>query len=193
MGYAARFLKKYGQQAIINREQPVTAYVSLKRSTKAIFSPAAREAMFDGMIEAASGLVSGETFSIGSDVYLAQTVDDDPASDEKNIFVAKTNAIVSILRAEETVDENFNLHKEWKTLKFGIPCYMEVITRVLSQYDVGLLDNTIYTIQISKLIDIKELDRIKIDGDDKNYKVESIDNCGLDGVYRIQLSRDTRP
>lgn len=193
MGYAGRYLRKYGKQVTVNREDPVTAYVSLKRSTKAIYSPAARDSMFDGLIEASSGLVSGETFSIGSDVFLTQTADEDPASKEIIIFVVKTNTVVSILRQEETADENFNILKEWKTLKTGIPCYMEVITRTLRQYDAGLLDNAIYTMQISKLMNIKEMDRIKVEGDNKSYKVESIDNCGLGGVLRIQLSKDTRP
>ncbi len=191
MSYAGNFLRRYGQVATIDRTPPTNAYVNLKRSTKAIYSISLRDTMFEGLIESSSNLVSGETFSVGSDIYLTQTADPDPASKEIIIFVVRTNSIVSILREEESVDENFNLVKTWKALESNLHCYKEVVTRAHRQYNAGLLDNTIYTIQIPKAIPIQELDRITFHGDGKNYKVEAIDP-GLDGVYKLQLSLDTR-
>lgn len=190
MGYAGNFLKKHGRLTTINRMTPETAYISLKRSTKAIYSPSAREAMFEGLIEAKSNLLSGETFSIDTNTYITQTADYDTASKEIIVFAVRANAFVSISYETEAPDENFNLIKTWVPIALNIPVYKEVITRAQRQFDVGLLDNTIYMVLISKTIEIREMYRISFEG--KNYKVESIDENGLEGVYKIQLSKDTR-
>ena len=193
MRYAGMYLKKYGQQVTINREKPATAYAGLKRSSKATSSITARDSMFEGLIEASSALVSGDTFTIGNDTYLVQTADFDHHSGEIIFFSVRTNSIASVLVEEETADENLHLVKEWKSLKSNILCYKEVVTRTQRQHDAGILDNTIYIIQIPKVAEIKELSRVIFDGDTKKYKIESFDNDGLDGVYKIQLSKDTRP
>lgn len=61
----------------------------------------------------------------------------------------------------------------------------------MRQEDPGLLDGTKYTFQVPKSLGVKDLDRISYNG--KPYEVVSIDDVGLEGVYRIQLAVDTRP
>jgi len=64
----------------------------------------------------------------------------------------------------------------------------------LRQYDMGLLPQTRYIFQVPKILGIVELDRIVYGtGDNNKYQVESIDDIALQGVVRIQLSKDMRP
>ena len=87
------------------------------------------------------------------------------------------------------------LFKEWERMLtligINIPSYGEVVTSRLRQEEPGLLEGTIYIFQVPKSLGVIELDRIEYGG--KNYQVASVDDIGLDGVSRVQLSKDLRP
>lgn len=194
MSYAEKFLKSKGQDCIIERTIPVNSKVSIKRSTKASRDLGIREGYWEGLILYDAGLKSGDILSIRDIKYLVQTVDYDPASMECAFFSAKCNSILKHQRYVEDLDEYNNIIQEWQNVnpnKVNIPSYGEIITYRLRQVDPGLLDSTKYTFQVPKSLGVILLDRFVFNGDP--YQVDSIDDVGMAGVARVQVSQDTRP
>lgn len=191
MSYAEKFLKSKGQDCIIERGVLVNTKVSIKRSTKASRDLGIREGYWEGLILADSNLKSGETITIRDTKYLIQSTNYDSASMECAFFSAKCNSVIQHKRYVEDVDENYNPIQEWKTISPDAACYGEIVTSRLRQEDVGLLEGTIYIMQVPKILGVLVLDRFVYDG--KNYEVASIDSIGLEGVSRVQLSADNRP
>lgn len=191
MPYAGNYLKAKGQDCTILRDIPVNSKLSIKRSTKSSRDLGSREAYWEGLILADTGLLSGEIIQIRGDKYLVQSTNPDPASDETALFIAKCNAVIQHKRYVEDVDDNGNLIQEWQRLHEDVPCYGEIITYRLRQEDPGLLDSTKYTFQVPKTLGTVLLDRF-VYGEDK-YQVSSIDDIGLPGISRIQCEDDTRP
>lgn len=193
MAYAERFLKAHGQDAVIQRDVPVNTKVSIKRSSRAAYNIGLREGYWEGLVLADAGLQSGEVLTIGSDNYLVQSVNFDPASGECAFFAAKANAALTHKRLVETVDENNNFVLTWQTINADVPAYGEIVTYQLRQFDPGLLPGTRYIFQVPKSIGVIELDRmIYGEGPNNKYQVDSIDDVALKGIVRIQLSVDVR-
>ena len=191
MSYAAKYLQAHGQACTILRDVPVQSYASLKRSTRATRDPGARDAYWEGLILAESLLASGEVIQIGGTLYLVQSVDSDPASSELAFFAAKVNASLTLSRRVESVDENGNIIVVWQQIAANIPGFIQVVTAALRQQDPGLLSNTVYMAQVAKANNVQILDRLTFNS--KNYQVDAIDEVGLPGVVRVQLSSDERP
>lgn len=191
MSYAKKFLKSKGMDCTIQRPTPFYTKVSIKRSTNSVYNVGVREAFFEGLIPLESDLKSGEVLTINNDKYIAQTVNYDLASKELEFYCAKCNTIVQHKRYTETIDENFNVVMGWETINSDIPAYGEVITYRMIQQDPGLLEGTKYTLQVPKSLGVELLDRFVFNGD--KYQVVSIDDLGLVGVCRCQLSADLRP
>ncbi|HHX61000.1 MAG TPA: hypothetical protein GX707_09865 [Epulopiscium sp.] len=191
MSYAGKFLISKGQDCIIEREIPVDTKVSIRRSTKASRDLGIREGYWEGLIVADSNLKSGEIISIRDTKYLVQSSNYDPQSLEIAFFSAKCNIVFDHKRYIDDVDENFNPIQGWGDINYDIPSYGEVITSRLRQEDPGLLEGTIYILQVPKTLGVLELDRIIFSGE--KYQIASIDDIGMSGISRIQLSRDLRP
>lgn len=191
MSYAEKFLVSRGQHCIIDRDDPVNTKVSIKRSTRASRDLGIREGYWEGLVLSDSNLQSGELITIRDNKYLVQSVNFDPASNESAFFAAKCNAVIQHKRYVEDVDGNNNIIKEWPTINADVPCYGEIVTYRLRQEDPGLLDSTKYTFQVPKSLGVTLLDRFVFEG--KNYQVASIDDIGMAGVARCQVSDDTRP
>lgn len=194
MSYAEKFLKSKGQDCIINRPAPTNTKVSIKRSTKASRDLGIREGYWEGLVLFDASLQSGETITIGNDKYLVQSVNYDPASNECAFFAAKCNAVIQHKRYVEELDEYNNVIKEWQDVNLSninIDCYGEIVTYRLRQEDPGLLDSTKYTFQVPKSLGVEFLDRFVFNN--KKYQVNSIDDIGMSGVARVQVSDDTRP
>ena len=190
MGYAAKYLQAYGQPCAILRTPAVQSYVSLKRASRGATNQGMREAYWEGLILAASSLVSGEVFQIGSDKYLALSAGTDPATSELSILVAKTNAALTHQRYTETVDQYGNIVQTWTTLNADVPAFGIAVTAALRQQDPGLLESTKFTFQLAKSLGVQVMDRIVYSG--TNYQVDAVDDIALPGIVRIQLSTDTR-
>ncbi len=176
---------------IINRTIPFNTKVSIKKSTNSSRDLGLREAYWEGLIPSESNLISGEVITIKNDKYIVQTVNYDLASSELAFYCAKCNVTVQHKRYEEDVDEDYNVIQTWKTINPDVSVYGEVITYRLIQEDPGLLEGTKYTLQVPKSLGVELLDRF-VFNDDK-YQVVSIDDLGLVGICRCQLSADVRP
>lgn len=192
MSYHSKFLKAKGQDCTINRSVPVPSKASVKRSTKSSSNPGAREAYWEGTILSDSNLQSGEVITIGNNKYLVQSANHDPASEEIAFFAAKSNATVQHERLENTVDDYGNLVQGWETKNENVPAFVQAVTAALRQFDPGLLEQTRYTIQVSKSLGVLMRDRFVFE-DDNNYEVVSIDSVGMAGLLKLQLAVDTRP
>jgi hypothetical protein len=190
MSYAEKFLNAKGQSCTIKRTPIVSSRVSMKRSTKSSRDLGSREAYWEGLILLDASLSSGEVMTIGSDDYLVQTANFDPASSATAFFAAKSNAMVHHARASE-VAVSGNIVTSWPVMNASVTAYVEVTTYKMKQEDPGLLDQTRYIAQVPKLIGADMLDRIIMNGD--NLEVVSIDSTSLAGVAKIQLGVDVRP
>lgn len=198
MSYAKKFILAYGQECVIDRPVPFNTKVSIVRSTKAAKDLGARAGYWEGLIPLESQLKSGEIITVTNEFetirFLVQNTNYDAQSRQIAFFCAKCNAIIQHKRYIQTIDENNNLIREWQDVnpeKIEIPCYSQAVTQKMKQEEVGLLDNTIYVFQVPKSLGVKELDRFVHNG--KNYQVSSIDDVGLDGVWRVQVEQDNRP
>ena len=191
MSYASKFLISKGQDCVIERDIPVDTKVSIKRSTKASRDLGIREGYWEGLIVSDSNLKSGEIISIRDTKYLVQSTNYDHQSTEIAFFSAKCNIVFDHKRYVDDVDENLNPIQGWGDINDDVPSYGEVITSRLRQEDPGLLEGTIYILQVPKTLGVLKLDRIEFSGE--NYEVASIDDIGLEGVSRVQISRDLRP
>ncbi|HEX2925849.1 MAG TPA: hypothetical protein VHP38_06275 [Ruminiclostridium sp.] len=190
MTYAGNFLKAKGQNCIILRDIPFASKVSIKRSTSSIRDLGAREAYWEGLILADSGLKSGEILSIDSDKYLVQSTNLDPATGEQAFFSAKCNSLINHQRLDENTDSNNNVIQDWQTLHADVHCYGQIITYRLRQENPGLLDSTRYTFLVPKSLGVVLLDRFFYNN--KKYQVSSIDNIGMTGVFQVQCEDDIR-
>lgn len=195
MSYAEKFIKSKGQDCIIERPVPIHTKVSIKRSTSGTRDVGIRAAYWQGLIPVKYNLLSGEYLSIKGKKYLVQTADLDHASKECAFYCAKCNCIINHQREIESgVDEWNQIIVEWQNVNsdlVNIPSYCEIVTYRMRQEDVGLLDNTKYTFQLPKTMDVQLLDRIVYN--DEKLRVESINDTGLEGVLIIQVTDDVRP
>ena len=198
MSYSGNFLKANGQDCIIERTVPVTSKVSIRRSTKASRDLGIRAGYWEGLILAETKLSSGEILYIKDEItetrYIVQHTNYDPQSKEIAFFSAICNATIQHKRLVKDVDENFNPIQEWQDVnpyKPNMYCYGEIINSRMRQEMPGLLEGTIYLLQVPKSLGVKELDRIRYN--EKDCQVVSIDDIGLDGVWQIQLAKDLRP
>lgn len=193
MGYATRYLNAVGQDCTILRDPIVVSKISMKRSTSAIRDFGAREAHWEGLILSSANLVSGDVFVVDGIKYLVQSVVNDPASGETVWYAVKTNALLVHKRLVEEADADYNLIGTWQTINAEVPAFGEIVTAELRQKDPGLLETTRYYFQVpiysgdKKII---KMDRIVFN--DTNYRVDAVNDIGMVGVARIQLSPDVR-
>jgi len=189
MTYAGSFLQAQGTDISILRSPPVASKVSMKRSTNSTTYLGAREGYYSGLILLDSDLKSGEVFCIDNDKYLVQTASKSFGDGEIEFMAAKTNAVLTLKRYDEDVDENGNIVQGWITINSLIYSFGEIVTYQTRQTDPGILEGTRYIFQVSKSNGIILRDRIVYNG--KNYDVISIDDV-LDGICRLQLGIDSR-
>lgn len=191
MAYARRFLEAHGQDCKILRTPVVDTKISIKRSTRAIRDFGAREAHWEGLIPLEVNLQSGELFEIDGKRYLVQSVVFDPASRETACYVVKTNCVLQHQRQVRTVDKTTKIASvSWDTINENIDSYGEIVTVEMRHRDPGILQATRYIFQLPKALDVRQLDRIVFNGD--NYRVDAINDVGMEGIVRIQVSEDNR-
>lgn len=190
MSYAERFLKSRGKPCFIKRDMPQTSYISMGRATRAIRDYGAREAYWEGLIPAETQLVSGEVLEIDGIEYLIQSTHIDQASTEIIWFAVKVNTYLDHYRHEKEVDDDYNVTVDWVDKNKGIPAYGSIVTAELRDRDPGLLQHTRYIFQVQRLAEIKRMDRIIYL--DEPYRVDSVDDIGMVGLVRIQVSEDKR-
>ncbi|MDR7856085.1 hypothetical protein [Tissierella sp.] len=198
MSYAEKFIYSKGQDCVIHREPNVETKVSKKRSTKASRDLGIREGYWEGLIPNEVDLLSGEIITIKDNKrdakYLVQSTNYDPQSMQTAFFSAKCNVTMRHMRFVDNVDDDYNPIQQWQDVdpdNVNIDCYGEAINQRLRQENPGLLESTIYILQIPKILGVKELDRIVFDG--KNYQASSINDIGMSGILQVQLELDFRP
>lgn len=191
MTYAGKFLKAHGQSYTILRDPEVMSFISMRRSTRAIRDYGAREAHWEALTLKSTNLASGELFKVASDIFLVQSATSDPASGELALFAVKTNCTLEHKQLTEDVDDSYNLKQEWKTKNAGLHAFGEIVTAELRTRDLGLLQGTRYIFQVPRKSKIAIFDRVVYDG--SNYRVDAVNDIGMAGVVRIQVSEDNRP
>lgn len=140
-------------------------------------------------------------FDKKSNYYFIESHNESPTSNNEiycYCFECNSNISVARLRTnierKPIVDEDGNHLEVWKYLQKDIPAYLIVATRSFKLQNDGSLDQTIYTLHVPSITDIKEFDRIVInykDGSIVNYQVDSVGRS-LKGIYILQLSFDLR-
>lgn len=188
--YGAKFITAWGEPATIERDTPVSVKISIKRSTRAARDLGIREGYWEGLILAKHNLLSGEYLTVRDGKHLVQSTNIDPESKETAMFLAKCNSEIQHQQYTETLDEYNQIVEGWTTIS-TVPSYCEIITYRLRQIEQGLLDSTKYTFQVPKTLGVELLDRIIHNGE--NLRVDSVDDVGMSGVWRLQVSDDVRP
>ena len=188
--YTAKFLKSAGQPCIILRTVPYETKISMRRSTRAIRDYGARESHFEVTALREASIRSGELIETYGDRYLVQTAMHDHATGEAMLFMVKTNAKVNLYRLTEGTDENRNIVRTWPPIAEEVDAYGEIATAELRNRDPGLLETTRYTFQLSTDHDIRMFDRVEFSGE--SYRVDAVNDIGMAGVARIQVSLDRR-
>jgi hypothetical protein len=178
--------------ATIQRTPPATTIVSMKRSTRATRDPGIRDSFWEGITDAATNLVGGEIMTVGTDNYLVQSANTDPASGELAFFAVKTNVGLTPQRITASLDADNNIVEVWGWTPSGavIEGYGQIVTAQLRASDPGLLDSSKYLFFVPASAGLQVMDRVILTGE--NLMVNAIDSLMLEGVSRIQCGSDTR-
>lgn len=113
------------------------------------------------------------------------------SSDECSDLIAnRINAHIQVIRLEKQYENYEVIGTKEMIIEENVPTYFKDVSASMRFYDAGLLKDTIKTILIKNTVDIKELDRIKLNN--VNYQVDSIDEGRYENMYYVQLSEDTR-
>lgn len=194
MGYYKRYLESYGEDCVIKRDSgDIHTKISKKRATTAIRDYGAREAYWEGLAPMDSGMKSGDIIIIRGEDYLSQSVMFEPSTKHIFFHCVKCNSTLIHQRKVEKVDSDFNISTEWENMNGSLKGFGEIVTSELRQRDPGLIETARYIFQFPKYTGDKEvrmLDRVIYEG--RNYKVEVINEIGMVGVVRIQVSQDNR-
>ena len=113
------------------------------------------------------------------------------SSDECSDLIAnRINTYIQVIRLEKQYEDYEVIGTKKMIIEENVPTYFKDVSASMRFYDAGLLKDTVKTILIKNTVDIKELDRVKLN--DVNYQVDSIDEGRYENMYYIQLSEDTR-
>lgn len=113
------------------------------------------------------------------------------SSDECSDLIAnRINTYIQVIRLEKQYEDYEVIGTKEMIIEENVPTYFKDVSASMRFYDAGLLKDTVKTILIKNTVDIKELDRIKLNN--VNYQVDSIDEGRYENMYYVQLSEDTR-
>ena len=113
------------------------------------------------------------------------------SSDECSDLIAnRINTYIQVIRLEKQYEDYEVIGTKEMIIEENVPTYFRDVSASMRFYDAGLLKDTVKTILIKNTVDIKELDRIKLNN--SNYQVDSIDEGRYENMYYVQLSEDTR-
>ena len=104
--------------------------------------------------------------------------------------VYRCNGIAHIIRAGETTYDENDMPIEGETRAVAdVPANHVTVNAQMRALDAGLLPSTTKEFRLP-ICDIKELDRIVLDGE--NFCVDAIDRTKFDGLLAVQTSNDNR-
>lgn len=104
--------------------------------------------------------------------------------------VYRCNGIAHIIRAGETTYDENDMPIEGETRAVAdVPTNHVTVNAQMRALDAGLLPSTTKEFRLP-ICDIKELDRIVLDGE--NFCVDAIDRTKFDGLLAVQTSNDNR-
>lgn len=113
------------------------------------------------------------------------------SSDECSDLIAnRINTYIQIIRLNNVYEDFEVVGTKEIVIEENIPTYFKDISASMRFYDAGLLKDTVKIVLVKNTVDIKELDRVKLN--DINYQVDSIDKGRYKNMYYVQLSEDTR-
>ena len=113
------------------------------------------------------------------------------SSDECSDLIAnRINAHILLMSLQEQYEDYEVIGTKEVIIEENVPTYFKDVSASMKFHDAGLLKDTVKTILIKNTVDIKELDRIKLNN--SNYQVDSIDEGRYENMYYVQLSEDTR-
>ncbi len=113
------------------------------------------------------------------------------SSDECSDLIAnRINTYIQIIRLNNVYEDFEVVGTKEIVIEENIPTYFKDISASMRFYDAGLLKDTVKVVLVKNTVDIKELDRVKLN--DINYQVDSIDKGRYKNMYYVQLSEDTR-
>lgn len=187
MGFMEGMLVNKGYTITVQRTVPVTSHWMRQRFSRSQDANV-RNSMFWGYVLSSSSLVSGDICVEGELSFLVQSTSPHE-SGELEWFGLQCNADVELQRETKTPDGRGDYTITWPTIGSS-KGWVQAVTAALRSTDPGLMPNTKFTMQVTKSLGARVLDRLVYGG--KNYRIESVDDVGMDGVAKLQLSEDYR-
>lgn len=190
MSYTGQFITAYGDACIIRGTTPVSTYVCLSQSTRALNDLGIREAAYEGLILSDSGLESGDVFDIDTVAYLTLSTSYRRMMDELAILAIRSNATINQKRETGSTVNN-NVVYNFNTLNRTVPCFLQALTYEMRASNPGYLVETKFLCFLPKNIGVQVMDRITYGY--VNYRVVSVDALSVTGISRLQMDNDMRP
>ena len=136
-----------------------------------------------------SNLRCGDIFTRGNGTkyFVVSRQQSDGAVDCQAMMV---NSYIKIQRLEKLYEDYDFVGLKANTISENTPCYFKDVSASMRYYDAGLLKDTTKIILVKATVDIKELDRVILNGN--SYQVDNIDTGKYLNMNYIQLSEDTR-
>lgn len=207
--YSTMYQKANGfPVTILSKPENKKAYFSMKPTTRAAYDLSMRENSIDGIItmdNIATELKPGNIFYLDMEPtskYIIQSCSLwEQQPETRNINSVKCNCKISIQRKGFATDESEE--EEWLDIYKDIDGFISETLKDSKNFNAGLEIATLKVVQIpqididNKFYEVIEGDRIVVTSLlDSNRKqlvyAESIDSFGVQGIIRIQGTKDMR-
>ena len=182
-----------------------TGYLSLEPSTRSTYDIAMRDATIDGLItmDNIEKLKPGQLFyrEINpNEKFILQSVNQfEHQTYTRNVNAIKQNSTIVVKRIQYDEESCENIYK---TIYDDIVSFVTMQNKDEKNFQAGIEDNTVISIQIpkrdleDKLYIINNGDKIilkNLEGDlIRHIKIESVDEFGVPGIIRIYGTYETR-
>lgn len=176
---------------IVNKNPEYAVFARVGKSSSSNFKS---NFVYSCLLQENTKLENGDVFTAKTGIgqkentFLVVSVRRADSSIQATVY--RCNGIAHIIRAGETTyDENdMPIEGETRTVA-DVPANHVTVNAQMRALDAGLLPSTTKEFRLP-ICDIKELDRIVLDGE--NFCVDAIDRTKFDGLLAVQTSNDNR-
>lgn len=176
---------------IVNKEPEHAVFARVGKSSSSNFKS---NFVYSCLLQENTKLENGDVFSAKTGIgqkentFLVISVRRADSSIQATVY--RCNGVAHIIRPSTTTyDDNDMPIEEPPRVIADVPTNHVTVNAQMRALDAGLLPSTTKEFRLP-ICDIKELDRIVLDG--QNFCVDSIDRTKFDGLLAIQTSNDNR-
>ena len=176
---------------IVNKNPEYAVFARVGKSSSSNFKS---NFVYSCLLQENTKLENGDVFTAKTGIgqkentFLVVSVRRADSSIQATVY--RCNGIAHIIRAGETTYDENDMPIEGETRVIAdVPANHVTVNAQMRALDAGLLPSTTKEFRLP-ICDIKELDRIVLDGE--NFCVDDIECTKFDGVLAVQRSKDKR-